>query len=293
MRFSLIFGLLFTSTVFAQADDEWLARRGGAEVSAKELRDYIVTIPEEYRPGVLLSRKRVGEVMNGLLLNEQIVNDALAAGLENDPKVQVEFERARQRVLIQAWMQQLGEEGAQGNFEQLAYEEYLAKEGEFMTPEQVDVTHLLISTKNRDDASARLLADDLHARIVSGELDFDAAIKEHSEDPSAASNEGHFPGVRRGQMVKPFENAAFKLKEPGDFSKLVKSQFGYHIIRLDKHYDSQKLPFEQVKGQLMTEKRKELEAKTRERYNNKLQEIAPEVNEAAIQALMNEYRPVQ
>ena len=241
----------------------------------------------------MLSRKRVGEIMNGLLLNEQIVNDALAAGLENDPKVQVEFERARQRVLIQAWMQKLGEDGAKGNFDQLAYEEYLAKESEFMTPEAVDVTHLLISTKNRDDASAQLIADDLHARILSGELDFDAAIKEHSEDPSAASNEGHFPGVRRGQMVKPFENAAFKLENIGDFSKLVKSQFGYHIIRLDKHHEPKQLPFEQVKGQLIAEKRKELEAKARERYNNKLQEIAPEVNENAIQALMDDYRPAE
>lgn len=299
MRFLLMLSLLATSmsswAEISQVKDEsaWLARRGNAEVSTDELNNYLLTVPEEHRAGVMVSRKRVGEILNGLLLNEQIVHDAVAAGMEDDPVVQVEFERARQRVLIQAWMQRVGDNKVQGNLEQLAYEQYLINQDQFMAPESVDVTHLLISTKERPEAEARKMAEDLHRRITSGELDFDEAVTEYSEDPSKSNNHGTFAAVRRGQMVKPFEETAFAMRDQGSISPVVQTEFGFHIIRMNQHNDERPLRFDEIKGKLIESVRNKLASDARAEYQASLEAINPEVNEQAVQSVMSNYQPNQ
>lgn len=291
MRLILLFISLLPVVSFAQEADEWLARRGVAEVTVAELQRYLITVPDEHRSGVMASRKRVGEILNGLLLNEQMVNDAIAAGVENDPKVKVELERAKHRVLIQAWLEKVGVDGAKGDLEQIAYEDFLSKQENFVAPETVDVTHILISTRQRSEQEAQTIAEDLHARLTSGDIDFDAAVTEFSEDPSKSKNEGRFPAVRRGQMVKPFEEAAFAMEEVGSLSPIVKSQFGFHIIRLDGRTEAQPIAFEQVKNSLIIDAQNKLEADVRTQYQNELEAIMPEVNESAIQNIMQQYRP--
>lgn len=92
--------------------------------------------------------------------------------------------------------------------------------------------HLLVAFGENDDEAAKKekldKANELCERIENGE-DFDALIKEYGEDPGmTVYNGGYYFTV--GEMVKPFEDAAFSLKE-GEYSKPVQSDFGYHIIQ--------------------------------------------------------------
>ena len=101
---------------------------------------------------------------------------------------------------------------------------------QYQTPEQIRASHILISTEGKDEATARKEAEDLLAKVKAGG-DFAALAKAHSDDPASKANGGDLDYFGRGRMVPEFEKVAFSM-EPGQVSDLVKTQFGFHIIKL-------------------------------------------------------------
>ena len=127
---------------------------------------------------------------------------------------------------------------------------------EFQVPEQVQASHILISTKPTDPnadpnevkAQAKQKAEDLLKQVKDG-ADFATLAREHSSCPSSA-NGGDLGLFERGRMVKPFEEAAFTLK-PGETSDVVETQFGYHIIKVTDHRDPNEIAFADAKSDLL------------------------------------------
>ena len=78
--------------------------------------------------------------------------------------------------------------------------------------------------------------------------DFATLAKEYSDDPGSAANGGDLGYFTKGQMVQPFEEAAFSLKS-GEISGLVESEYGYHIIKVYDKIDKQ-LTFDEVKDEI-------------------------------------------
>ena len=102
-------------------------------------------------------------------------------------------------------------------------------------PGTIRASHILVSYKGvpqtsatRSKAEALKLAQDLLARANKGEA-FETLAKNYSDCPSAQQG-GDLGFFRQGQMVPPFDQAAFSLK-PGQISNIVETQFGYHIIK--------------------------------------------------------------
>lgn len=116
---------------------------------------------------------------------------------------------------------------------------------QFTQPERVHVRHVLIS----DDVTSADAIAKIQADLKAG-VSFDEVAKSRSLCPSAAQG-GDLGEVSKGQMVPEFEAAAFALKNPGDLSEPVKTQFGWHIIRLEGRTPSSVEPFDTVKPQLV------------------------------------------
>lgn len=87
---------------------------------------------------------------------------------------------------------------------------------------QVRASHILVSTEKE--------CEDLKSKISNGDLSFEDAAKQHSTCPSKARG-GDLGFFGRGQMVKPFEDAAFGAQE-NDVVGPVKTQFGYHLVKV-------------------------------------------------------------
>jgi peptidyl-prolyl cis-trans isomerase D len=107
---------------------------------------------------------------------------------------------------------------------------YNTRLGTYTTPEQIRASHVLLTTEGKDDAAVRAQAEQVLKEARSG-ADFAALAKKYSQDESNAQQGGDLDYFARGRMVPEFENVAFALK-PGEISDLVKTEFGYHIIKL-------------------------------------------------------------
>jgi peptidyl-prolyl cis-trans isomerase D len=119
---------------------------------------------------------------------------------------------------------------------------------QYSTPEQVRASHILLKTEGKDDAAVKKQAEEILAKAKSG-ADFAELAKKYSQDDSNASKGGDLDYFGRGRMVPEFDQVAFSL-QPGQISDLVKTQFGYHIIKLvDKKPASQR-PLSEVRAQI-------------------------------------------
>ncbi len=121
----------------------------------------------------------------------------------------------------------------------------------FKEPEKVKARHILVKVEPGADASAKSRARDkleeVQEKLQKGE-DFSALAKAYSEGPSSEKG-GDLGYFSKGQMVKPFEEAAFATP-PGQVSEIVKTRFGYHLIEVvDKKPEAQ-ISFKEIKGKL-------------------------------------------
>lgn len=121
----------------------------------------------------------------------------------------------------------------------------------FTMPEQLRARHILITVdpkaSDADKKKARTKAEELLKQLKAG-ADFDKLARENSGCPSS-KNGGDLGYFSKGQMVKPFEDAAWALK-PGELSGVVETQFGYHIIKLTEKRAPDKIPFDSIKARI-------------------------------------------
>jgi peptidyl-prolyl cis-trans isomerase D len=119
---------------------------------------------------------------------------------------------------------------------------------QFTTPEQVHAEHILLKTEGKDDAAVKKQAEQILAQAKGG-ANFEDLAKKYSEDDASKAKGGDLDYFGRGQMVKEFDEAAFAAK-PGDIVGPVKTQFGYHIIKVLDHRQAQTKPLSEVRSQI-------------------------------------------
>lgn len=128
---------------------------------------------------------------------------------------------------------------------------------QYRVPEQVKVSHILIKTPlpgpdgkvdEKGVAEAQRRAEDL-LKQVKGGGNFEELAKKYSEDPGSAKQGGSLGWIGRGQTVPEFEKTAFSLPK-GQISDLVKSSYGFHIIRVDEKQEAHVKPLDEVKAQI-------------------------------------------
>jgi peptidyl-prolyl cis-trans isomerase D len=135
---------------------------------------------------------------------------------------------------------------------------------QYSTPDEIRASHILLRTEGKDEAAVRALAEDLLAQARGG-ADFTQLAAKYSDDTGSAERGGDLDFFRRGQMVPAFEEAAFAL-EPGGISDLVRSDFGFHIIKMTDRRAGTTTSLDEVRAQIieqLSEQRAQAEASGR------------------------------
>jgi peptidyl-prolyl cis-trans isomerase C len=141
----------------------------------------------------------------------------------------------------------------------------------FKQPEQVKASHILIKvdadTVEAQKAEARKKIETVQQKVKDGG-DFAELAKEYSEGPSKDRG-GDLGYFKRGQMVKPFEDAAFAMKT-NEVSGIIETRFGYHIIKVYDKKPEQNLAYADVKDKLSQRMKQEKVEKEANQYINQL-----------------------
>lgn len=244
--------------------------------------DAQMRIPPEVRGKALASVQTVGQIASNLYIRRAWGEQAVAAGLDKDPKVASALRVARDKVLSDAWLERMERQGALSDADALraAQAIYRAKPERFKVAEQVRARHILIAGDSPESrVRAQKLADD-----IKGGADFVKLAREHSADKSNAERGGDLGFFEKGRMVAAFGDAAFALKNKGDVSGVVQTEFGYHVIQLEERKPEFTRSFEEVKNDLLKEVRTNVTQEARVASAQEIQKGA-QPNTEAIGAL--------
>ena len=255
-RPALILSLIVLVSAAASAEEaKVVMKTNDFQVTTVDFENYLLAqgYDDERKANALAREGAVAQVFENFYLLRSLAAD----GARNDAidKDQVEWMVAnyRDKLLMERQVELLVEKAmADVDLETLAQEEYKATKERYQRPEEVGAAHILISFSERSEEEAQEIADTVMAKIEAGD-DFGELAKEYSDDEGSAVKGGSLGYFTRGRMVKPFEEAAFALKDgkPGDISPLIKSRFGFHIIQLEGYKPGGQKTFEQSKFQVM------------------------------------------
>lgn len=273
--------LMICSAAFAQKTQTNVASVNGSMITAEEVdREFRLLEKRMAQQGRPLSGSQVDDVRNKVLENlinlELLSQESQKQNIQiEDPAVEQQFNAFRSRFQDDAEFEKVLSEMAFTEDEiqakiretlavrklvSLKIEKGLSVSDEeltsfyqenrsvFQQPEKVRARHILIKVDpETDKEKARKTIEAARDRLVKGE-DFAAVASEVSEGPSASKG-GDLGFFGRGQMVEPFEEAAFSL-ETGEISPVVETQFGYHVLQVTDHEPEKTMAYDEVKGRL-------------------------------------------
>ena len=232
-----------------------LAIVNGREIKKEEVNTFIQMMGQQ---GAQFNNEEGMKKIADELVNQELFYlEALKNGLDKNEEYISEVERMKESILKQFAVNNLLKEVKISDEEVTEY--YESHKEYFKKPEMVDASHILV-----DDEE---LAKKIKEEILNGK-DFKEAALEYSSCPSKNSG-GNLGQFGRGQMVPEFEEAVFAM-EIGEISEPVKTQFGYHLIKLTDRIAERDSSLEEVKNEI---RNRCITEKQDKEYNSKKEEL--------------------
>jgi peptidyl-prolyl cis-trans isomerase C len=212
--------LAFAVPSRAQTTDPVVAVVNGTQITKGDIESLHQTLPEQYRqmPLEQIFDPLVEQAVTSQLLLAKANSDKLV----DNPEVEEQLTRAHDNVLRDAVVKQAIDQGVTEDKLKAAYEAMKSQPG--FAFEETRAAHILVA----DEAAALDIIKQLQ-----GGADFSTLAKEKSTDPSAKTNGGDLGFFRREAMVPEFSEAAFTIPVGTVSDKPVKSQFGWHVIKVE------------------------------------------------------------
>ncbi len=238
----MMFALLFSCAKKGeQKSGAYVAKVGSVTITRDDVSRELKGLPEQIQR-MFEGPEGAEKFVDELVKKEMLYQEAKKKGFESNPDYQKKLEDFKKLTLISLLLEKEIEDKAKPSDKDVKdyYEKHKA---DLTANNQIRASHILV--KSEDDAKKIL------DQLKKGG-DFAKIAKEKSIDTGSAKNGGDLGFFSRGQMVPEFEKAAFNLKE-GEVSGPVKTQFGYHIIKVTGRKEGKVVEFDKVKD-LLTQK---------------------------------------
>lgn len=226
-----------------------IARVNGNVITDAEMRREVANLPP-YLKNIAETDQGKKELLDTMVVREIILEQAEKSGLAKSKEVQEKVEDLKKKVIVEAFLKKKIEERAVVSDADLQ-QFYEKNKDKLKTGEQIRASHILVKSEKE--------AQDILAQLKAGGK-FEDLAQKHSID-GAASRGGDLGWFGKGTMVPEFEKTATALPEGGT-SGVVKTQFGYHIIKLTGKRPAGVAPLadvkEQLKGAILAEKQGEI-----------------------------------
>lgn len=236
--------------------DKVLAEVNGKKITGVDYNLFIDSLNpqlKQYFGGEELNKDVVNELVYQALLYE----DAMEKGMDKEDEFIQVVEKTKESMLkTYALGKLLATAEVKDEDIKNFYEE---NKDAFKQGESADASHILVEEEDK--------AREIYEKIKNGG-DFEELAKEYSTCPSKEKG-GNLGTFTKGQMVKEFEDAVFE-NEVGTITEPVKTQFGYHIIKINQKNDAKELSFDEVKDRIVEQVRRQ---KEQEIYNKKITEL--------------------
>ncbi len=234
-----------------------LAMVGGAAVTEADVDAFLMELgPRGQSYNTPEGRKMV---LTQLIATKLLLLDAKRNLLEAEPEFKAQLAKLKDNLLSNYAAEKVLSAVTVSDNEVRNY--YDDNKEKFVIGDTVNASHILVATE--EEATAIL------AKINAGETTFENAAKEYSTCPSK-SQDGNLGDFTKGQMVPEFDSAVFSM-EVGEITKVpVKTQFGYHLIKLNSKSESQTAPFEEIAPEI---KETLLNEKQRAAYDSKINQL--------------------
>lgn len=226
--------------------DPVLIKGVSMEIRASEFELEKKNIPADQRLDLFTDINRIQRTLERLTLTKLLMTELQKSGYDKRPEVQQELNYVMSQKLAQMYVAHLNNEVKLPDFEPLMRERYLIEKDKYKQPERVRVAHILITTKSRSKEDARKRAEEVRTKALAG-IDFNALAREYSEDPSVRRNGGDLGFVSKDSVVPAFGKAAFALKNKGDISEIVETEYGLHVIRYEERKPEEIPAYEELR----------------------------------------------
>jgi peptidyl-prolyl cis-trans isomerase C len=238
------------------ANGRIMATVNGKPITENAVEEFIASLGQRGQAYQNAQGKAV--VLEELIAQELFLAEAKKNLFEYEEAFKTEIARVKERLLINYAIDKvLGKITVSDEEIKKYYDENTDK---FKSGETVAASHILVAEE--------AMANELLAKISAGEMTFEDAAKSFSTCPSGKEG-GSLGEFGRGQMVPEFDAACFEM-EVGEMRGPVRTQFGYHLIRLDGKKASEAIPFEQIKEQLRSQL---LSEKQQNAYRSKVNQL--------------------
>jgi peptidyl-prolyl cis-trans isomerase C len=204
----------------------------GTEIHMSQLVEFARSLPPQ------LGQPPYEALVDIVVRNQLVYEAAKRDKLDSDPEVKAALKLVEQKLMTQAWIKRKLRTELTDEALKRQYDKSLA---EYQPQEEVHARHVLVETEEQANA--------VFAELKKG-ADFAEVAKAKSKDPSARQNGGDLGYFSKGEMVPQFAEAAFAAMPGALVDKPVKTQFGYHVIKVEDKRMSSAPAFEQAKPAL-------------------------------------------
>ena len=224
-----------------------LATVGNLTVTEADVNEYIAALGQRGAGYNTPDGRRA--VLSQLVNHKLLLLDAQRNLYEGDPAFRAKLQKIKEELLVEF----AAEKAIAGiNVTDADVEKYYEENKDnFKTGDTVNASHILVATEDE--------AKDILSKINGGEMSFEDAARKYSSCPSK-ENGGGLGEFTRGQMVPEFDEAVFAMGEGEISAAPVKTQFGYHLIKLNARSESKVLALNEIRdelyGMLINEKRR-------------------------------------